>query len=187
MLTKTQQGALLAVAGVAVEIESKTMLPAPLLISQWAAESGWGEKQTGDFNFWGLTRAAAAHMPQKLCPTHELLTQAEIDKLPADERNTITKQVPLPDGKFHVEHSRHFPNFPSLQAAAECYAELITRGKPYMVAWNSYRLDRDLEKLIDGVTKAVFATGSGYAILLKRIAHQANVTVACDTARAKAA
>ncbi len=172
------------IAKCALAAEKATGFPARVTVAQACAESSWGARQTGDFNVFGLTRAVARERHQKLIPTHERLTFAGIELLPADERATITSKVEVSPGVYDVGLSRYFPSFPDLQAATDCYVRLITTGPRYAKAWMHWRdVAKDVNALIEGIAAAGYATGKGYAALVKQIAGQANVTKALDEAR----
>lgn len=174
---------LAAIARVAVNVERNTGFPARALIAQWAAESGWGEKETGAHNMWGLTCAVAPGRPQAWCATTEILTEKQIADLDPQERARVRRIKRRMDGRFEVDLDRRFPCFDSLEQAALRYVALITNGGPYATAWAMYQMDYDLNQLLTGIAKAGYATGAGYGSLLREIAGQHNVQEALRVAR----
>ncbi len=165
----------------AVAIERRTGLPAVVLIAQWAIESGWGAKQSGRWNFFGITKASR-HAKWAMVPTREVLTAEQINALPADEAATVTRRHARPDGRFDVWLSRKFAAYDTLDEGLEDYARLLTTGAPYAKAWAAYRLDSNLDSLVEAIAKR-YATDPRYAELVKRIARQTNVLQAVEKAR----
>jgi len=168
----------------AVAVERRTGLPAALIIAQWAVESAWGAKQSGRFNYFGITKASR-HAKWAMVPTREVLTAEQLNALPKDEAATITRRHARPDGRFDVALSRKFAAYETLEEGLLDYATLITSGAPYAKAWAAFRIDRDMNALIDAIAKR-YATDLRYAELVKRIAEQANVRAAIETAKARA-
>ncbi len=174
------------IAACALAAEKRTGFPAAVTMAQACLESAWGAKQTGDFNIFGLTRAVAPNQPQKLVPTHERLTHAEVERLPGDERATITSFIEIPGhpGVFDVRLSRQFPSFASLQDATNAYVNLITTGRRYAGAWQHWRAAKDVNALIEGIAAAGYATSGGYAGLVRQIAAGPRIAKALEEARA---
>lgn len=170
-------------AAVAVQIERERDYPPELLIAQWAVESGWGSMQSGRNNCFGMTRAARHGENWAWIPTSEVLSQTGIDNLPAEERARVTSQKMRPDGRFDVRLSRQFACYDTFLEGVLDKVNLIENGAPYKDMFAGYRVDRDLNKLIDSVAK-VYATDPGYGTLVKTIAAQRNVREAIQTARA---
>jgi flagellum-specific peptidoglycan hydrolase FlgJ len=137
------------VAGIAATLEKQTGCPAPLMIAQWAIESQWGAKPVGQFNFFGIKRAAR-HTKWCTVRTHEVL-----------------------NGKSVVE-DLEFADYDSLQESCKDYAWLITHGAPYQQAWKRYQQDKNLNELIAGVAR-IYATAPQYARLAEEIAIENNV------------
>ncbi len=174
------------IAACALDAEKATGFPAAVIMAQACLESSWGAKESGEHNVFGLTKAVAPDQPQKLVPTHERLTEADIERLPADERATITSTIPVTGhpGVFDVRLSRFFPSFPDLQSATDCYVNLITTGRRYAGAWQHWRAAKDANALIDGIAAAGYATSGGYAGLVRQIAAGPRIAKAIEEARA---
>lgn len=185
MLTPKQQEALDEIIPCAIAVERKTSFPAEALVAQWAVESGWGQKVTGDFNYFGLTRQVAPDRPMKWCATHEILTEAQLEQLEPEERARVTSMERLPTGKFNVRLSRRFPSFDSIRQAVDRYVLLLTQGYRYARAWTAYLADHDLDKLLNGIAAAGYSTSGNYALVLRQIAHGHNVAIAVQVARQK--
>lgn len=59
------------VIAAAQDAQKATDIPASVSIAQWAAESGWGAKVTGTYNYFGVK--AVPGQPFTMCPTHEMV------------------------------------------------------------------------------------------------------------------
>ena len=183
MLTPQQQAALEAVAPLAVAAERATGFPAEATVAQWSVESGWGQRETGANNCWGLTRDVAPERPQAWCDTTERLTYAQIAQLDPDEKARVRHIKDLGDGFHSVDLQRRFPSFDSLGQALDCYVHLITTGHRYQGAWQAYQVDHSLDRLLTGIAKAGYATGAAYEVLLKQNAHGSHIPIAVQAAR----
>ncbi len=174
------------IAACALDAEKRTGFPAAVTISQACLESAWGTRETGSCNVFGLTKAVAPDQPQKLVPTHERLTEADIERLPPEERATITSTIPVAGhpGVFDVRLSRFFPSFSSLQEATDAYVNLITTGRRYAGAWQHWRAAKDINALIEGIAAAGYASATGYAGLVRQIAAGPRIAKALEEARA---
>lgn len=140
------------VAAIAAALEKQTGCPAQLMIAQWALESQWGGKPVGQFNFFGIKKAAR-HTLCCIVTTQEFV-----------------------NGKSVFENLE-FADYDSLADSCRDYAWLITNGAPYQAAWEQYQQGRDLGALIASVAR-IYATDPGYAHLAEAIAIQTNVTQA---------
>ena len=170
-------------AGAAVAVEESTGFPAAVLLSQWACESGWGKCVTGDFNYWGTTRAPEMG-PAKFCPTHEDVTLAELALFRADERATETRREPLGDGKYRVWLSRWFASYRSMQESLTGYVGLFIHSpKRYKAAWLQYQRSKNVDAFLIAICAAGYATAVDYRNQLLAIAHQSNVQQAIAAAR----
>jgi len=171
-------------AGAAVEVETSTGFPAAVLLSQWACESGWGKSVTGDFNYWGTTRAPEKG-PAKFCPTHEDITLAELALFRADERASETRREPLGDGKYRVWLSRWFASYRSMQESLTDYVGIFIHSpQRYKAAWQQYQGTKNVDALLIAICEAGYATAADYRNQLLAIAHQSNVQQAIIAARA---
>lgn len=145
------------VARIAVRLEQETGCPAQLMIAQWAIESAWGAKPVGHANYFGIKKADR-HTKCCTVPTREVI-----------------------NGKSVVE-DLEFADYDSLEDSCRDYAWLITQGLPYRTAWDCFRQDHSLDKLIASVGH-VYATDPNYTDLALAVARQANVTDAIEKAR----
>lgn len=157
-LNSTQLAALAVAVNAAMETEADTKCPAELTIAQWADESGWGAHQPGN-NCFGI-KCAAGH-PGEMLTTEEYLHSA---------------RQPITEGQ-------EFETFMTLKACFDRHAQLITTGKRYAAAWNSYQSTPVLPWLIVNVS-AMYATDPNYAAKLMRILAMPDVQAALDKARA---
>lgn len=180
MATPKQNAALTAFAKIAVPICREMDYPPEFLLAQWAAESSWGAKPSGENNVFGMTKASR-HKGFQWVPTREVLTSQAIGRLDPDEQARITSQLRRPDGKWDVRLSRRFAAFDSVKSAIRDLIELIQTGPPYKKAWARYASTGALPVLIAEVA-AVYATDPTYATLVKAIAGQSNVRKAVENA-----
>lgn len=172
------------VAQVAVLVERETRVPAQAIVSQWALESKWGDKPVGHANYFGMKKADR-HKLFVLRPTHEVFTQAQIDDWNRKHPDRPAKVFnPTPDGRFYVEISDEFADYPDLMASALDYAWLISHGEPYAEGWREYLQGGSVNGLITAIAKH-YATGIGYAQFACTIANQNNVVQAIAAARQK--
>lgn len=191
-MTPKQQAALntFAPSAVAAERASSVRLgtgyPAEVTIAQWGVETGWSlDGVTGDCNLFGLTSATFPARPKKFCPTQEVLTIAQFaTQFALDERASVTKREDLGHGKYRYHLSRWFACFESLTDGVNAYIGVITApAHRYYGAWKQYVAKQNMDRLMEGIASAGYASGPGYADLLKTIAHQESVRVAVAAAR----
>lgn len=151
-MTGNRNQRLAEVAKIAVRLESETGVPAPMLVAQWAIESRWGTKPTGNSNYFGIKRAKR-HTRYCAVTTREVVDVK-------DEMRVC-----------------EFADYGSLEESCRDYVWLITRGVAYRQAWRKYQQDRDLSDLVTAVGR-VYATDPQYGWLVLGIAGQANVIAA---------
>jgi flagellum-specific peptidoglycan hydrolase FlgJ len=137
------------VARIAVKVESETGLPAPLLIAQWAIESRWGAKPSGNANYFGIKKADR-HKKCCVVTTHEVIKG------------------------YRVEMDLEFADYDSLEESCRDYAWLITHGRPYSEAWRKYQRDKSVHALVFDVART-YATDPSYSGLALQIYGQTNV------------
>ena len=167
----------------AVKTETSSEFPPRVLLTQWACESGWGSKITGDFNYWGKIRNPESG-PAKFCPTHEEVTLEQLAGFRADERASITAKVPLGNGRYRVSTSRWFASYASLEESlADYVSTFINSPQRYKAAWRQYLVDKDAEALLIGICKAGYATAADYQAELLAISRQENIQHAIEMAR----
>lgn len=184
MLDKEQrQRNLLEFAAAAVAFEESTKFPALLAVVQWALESGWGEKQTGDNNFWGITAGRNWYGAVKWCPTREALTNQQIEKLDPEERETITSVKARGDGRFDVCLKRKFRSYRSINEALQDYRRILVNGPRYEYCFDAYSSHGDVRKLMQCIADAGYATNPAYGQQLITISNQSNVLEAIAHAR----
>jgi hypothetical protein len=175
---------LAAFARVAVAVGRGKGYPPALLISQWAIESGWGLRISGKNNYFGMTRAERHGDNWEWVSTREVLSAYGISRLSESERDKITRTEKRDDGKFDVYLSRRFASYPTLTDAVLDKVWLIQSGAPYRAHFAQYRIDNDLNRLVDGIAP-IYATDPNYAALVKKIAAQTNVRAAITAAESK--
>ena len=171
------------VARIAVQIEAETQLPAQLLVAQWAVESKWGARPSGNANYFGIKFNDDRHKKFCLVTTREVFTPRQLSAWrqshPGLEAK-VTKEHD--DGRAEVMLDDAFADYDSLEESCRDYAALITQGKPYREAWQQYLTDRSLQNLTLNIAR-VYATGIRYAELVSQIAAQSNVKDAIARAR----
>jgi flagellar protein FlgJ len=145
------------VARIAVRIEAETGVPAAMLVAQWAIESRWGTKPTGNSNYFGIKRAKR-HAKYCAVTTREVV-----------------------DGKDEMQVCE-FADYDSLEASCQDYAWLITHGIAYREAWRTYQQDCNLSDLVVAVARR-YATDPQYGRLAVSIAGQANVDAVIQAAK----
>lgn len=158
----------------AVGFERLYGYPAEMIVAQFGLEGAWGAKPTGTHNYFGMKRRPR-HRDSKMCPTHELLTDAGIAALPAEERATIRFKIPTGTTNkkgqelYRVSLDCRFASYASLQDAIYDKVNLIMTAPVYAKAWADYRQSMDWKTLARGVEAAGYATGGGYANALFEI------------------
>ncbi len=182
MITYETDENLRKIADAAVKAEATTGYPPIVLLAQWAIESSWGKKVTGDFNFWGIKRTPEQG-PAKLCPTTEELTKAGFQELRADVRATVSKMSPLGNGVNRFWLSCWFASYASFDESVAAYISFILGNSRYHAAWAQYQLSKDTDGLLKGIARAGYATGRGYEDLLLTLEHQENIRHAVLQAR----
>ena len=98
-----------------------TGVPIAVTLAQYALESDYGKKVTGDFNYWGEKWKPGCRYPFKECPTHE---------------DVHGKEIPETD---------KFVSFPSSAASFEFQAWCLTnshgpyaKARPFLKSWRSW-------------------------------------------------
>ena len=61
-------------------LEKENLFPATVGLAMSACESGWWSAVTGDWNYWGMTRAPERGLA-KFCHTNEHVTAAQLATL----------------------------------------------------------------------------------------------------------
>jgi flagellum-specific peptidoglycan hydrolase FlgJ len=144
-------------ATAAVATENQYHLPAELTLAQWALESGWGTKMpAGSNNPFGIK--AEPGEPSVTAETKEYV------------------------GGVPEEEPQPFRAFPTLTDAFNYHAEVLTTGRPYRMAWQTYQTDQDLDGLIERVAH-IYATSPTYADQLQQILAMPEVKGALASAR----
>ena len=177
------------IAQAAVALEHRIKYPARLLIAQWAVESSWGERQSGEHNYFGITFNPERHQQYRVCRTTEEMTEPQIAELLRHEeritgiRPVLHSKMPMGNGRFRISVDRAFASYGSLDEALADKTSLIMNAPRYRDAFQSYLLSGDVERLISSIAKAGYATAGGYADLLQRVSRQSNVIAAIRRAR----
>lgn len=123
-----------------------TGIPASVQIAQFGAESGWGARCTGTFNYFGVK--AVGDQPSTLCATHEVI-----------------------DGKS-VPAQAAFANYSSLDEAFTEHAKLLADEPQYAPARACLP---DVAAFVEKMAP-VYATDPTYAGLLLEIISEHRLT-----------
>ena len=159
MITKQQQADVLpSIAASSVATEQATGCPAILSMGQCIAESYWLTRAPGN-NPFGIKYNPKRHSASITVSTHEYI-----------------------NGKYTPE-VLIFAAFPSLQAAFEEHADLITHASPYAEAWADYLVHKDPEQLLRGIAPHYAPGNLHYADSVLAIMRQSNVVAAMVVAR----
>jgi len=170
-------------AKVASQIEKETGYPARMLMTQFGVESGWGKSVSGDFNYFGITKAASKSKESKMAWTNEVITADQLKSFPKEERETATEMDGSPlnptwSGKKRIRMKRAFASYKSLEEGVRDKVSLIMNGKRYKGAFEKYKKTGDVEGLMRDVAAAGYATDPKYAETLVRISKQNNIKTA---------
>lgn len=136
--------------------EIETGCPMELTVSQCILESGWLTHCPAN-NPFGIKRASR-HKAFTINRTNEVI-----------------------GGKI-VEKTDEFAAFDSLLDAFRDHGWLITKGKPYRSAWEKYKVNKDVDELIGGISKR-YATDPEYSKKLKSILRIPEVSQAIQEKR----
>jgi flagellum-specific peptidoglycan hydrolase FlgJ len=167
----------------AARLEKAEGFPPAVLLAQWALESGWGARVTGDFNYWGKIRAPETGSA-KFCSTHEDVTLEQLTHFRADELASETHREPIAGGQWRVQLSRWFASYASLdESLADYVATFIHSPHRYQAAWQGYQQTKDVDAFFEAICKAGYATGVGYDKQALAIEHQQNIQHAVTMAR----
>jgi flagellum-specific peptidoglycan hydrolase FlgJ len=187
MPTRDERLSAMAREAVAIEAatgqDGKRGYPPRLLLAQWALESSWGERCTGDFNYFGITYNPKRHKAFRMCPTHEEMTEAQILSLSPEEAATITSKTLIRAGVFRIGLRRKFASYSSLSEALSDKTRLIMNTDRYRFAFMDFQQSGDVEKLIRSIAAAGYATAGGYGETLVQISRQGNIAQAVERAR----
>jgi flagellum-specific peptidoglycan hydrolase FlgJ len=171
------------IAKAGLRLEAEHGYPPRLLLAQWALESAWGERETGEFNYFGITFNPVRHQSFRMCPTHEEMSEMQILSLPDDERATISSKTLIRHGVFRIALKRKFASYKSLDEALRDKISLIMRTERYSGAFAWYRIEKNLDKLIASIAAAGYATAGNYGNTLMKISRQENIARAIEEAR----
>lgn len=152
----TKLEALAQIAPAAVRSEKFTGCPAVLTVAQCALESGWLKHAPGN-NCFGIKKA---------------------------ERHTATQTLlttEFEDGK-PVKIPQQFAAYDSLEDCFCDHGKLLTTRPVYAAAWERYRKDGDIERLVYGIASR-YATDPAYASKVLRIMRDPDVSAAIQAAR----
>ncbi len=168
-------------AQAAVSVEKATGFPAAVTLAMSANESAWWTKETGTYNYWGITRNPEAG-PAKFCATHEDVTAAQLAGFRPDERATAVKVADLGNGRCRYKMSRWFASYRNLEESLTAYTEFFTKSpRRYAGAWSQYLQDKNPEALLKNICEAGYATGNAEVVEVA-IEGQSNIRDAVEHA-----
>lgn len=188
-LSLVQQSRLNLFSVAAVAAEKRHGYPAEVIVGQWATESGWGSREAGRNNVFGMTYVEGRHRGFSMVPTREYVTWLELQRFTADELATAkvieTGSGPAVryEGKKWVSMRRKFADFATLADAIDNKVALITTNQRYATAWNAYKASKNWRELIRGIAQAGYATGPDYAATVLSVAASTEVQNALFAAR----
>jgi flagellum-specific peptidoglycan hydrolase FlgJ len=158
----TRAEAIPLIAAAAVASEKATGLPAEFSAAQCALESGWLTSMPyGSCNCFGIK---------------------DTDRYPGAVYAFTKEWV---DGKEQTLNLA-FEKYPSLADCFTDHANLLTRGATcYRPHWDMFLRDGDLSDLVAGIS-AHYATGKGYAALIRKLMKDSNLFLAVAKARNEA-
>lgn len=175
-------------ARVALRLEKATGAPAAFFVAQWALESSWGSRPSGEHNYWGLTYNQREHPSFKWCDTREVLTPRQVEALDPDEKRDLFVTQVREDGKSECRLRRRFASFPTEDDAIAAYVRLWAKPR-YKPACEAYAASpknaESLKTFISSIAASGYATDPNYAKTVYAIATQADVTRALAQARAE--
>jgi len=128
--------------------QAKWHIPASVSLAQWALESGWGKKDLGCFNYFGMKCRAGKNDPFVLLPTREII-----------------------GGKGVIVQAK-FRKFASAEDAFDAHAELLAAAPVYAPA---RAVLPDISAFANALTGR-YATDPNYGKLLNSIIRGSNLT-----------
>lgn len=147
--------------------------PILVLCSQWVLESGWGEKISGDNNYFGMTYTKGKKARKQIgstgfswVPTHEELTIEQIKNLDNEEKLSISSQTVIPGtNKFLISLKRRFTNYESYEASIQDQIELIKFHIPYSkyYDWWTKNQNNDRDRELLQQIAGTYGTATKYA------------------------
>ena len=131
-------------------------VPANALLGQWALESGWGKKVSGDYNYFGIKAQPSYAGDKKLVTTREVFTDAQakafISGMPGRE---IVSQ----SGNNYVVKD-WFRSYKSIGEAVEDKVNFLKSNKRYAAA--GVFDAKTPEQFFTALQKAGYATDPNY-------------------------
>lgn len=152
----TKLEALPIIAPAAVRSERATGFPAIVTTAQCGLETGW-LKRAPKNNCFGI-KAAARHTATQTLLTTEF------------------------DGGKPIKIPQEFAAYDSLEDCFRDHGKLLTTRPIYAIAWEQYKKDGDIERLVYGIASR-YATDPAYASKVLRIMRDPDVSAAIQAAR----
>lgn len=139
-MTDAQRAALQAVVPLAEKYHRLYGVWASIQLAQWILKSGWGRRDLGVFNYFGMKHPSGSPRPYVVRKTREFR------------------------GGRWVEERARFLAFPDADAAFEAHARLLVRGKSYEPFRKAATADAAA-----GALAGVYATDPRYASKLTEL------------------
>ena len=142
-------------------------VPPEALVTQWALESGWGKRPSGDYNYFGLKANKGWTGGRKLVQTTEFFTEKQAKQFESmgDGRKILSVGEPgkIPGTKKYKVMD-WFRSYSSLNEAAEDKADFLMKQPRYREALKS----TTSEEYFNRMAAAEYATDQTYAQSLSK-------------------
>lgn len=172
-----------AIVSAAIAAETRTSVPADMIVAQCALETGWLRSMQGN-NAFGVKWTGSG--PRQLLTTREWFTPQELSRWLAQpkfaERVVINATGRTNKARAEYAVKDWFAAYDSLADSFAAHARLISEGRPYRTAWRAYLDHRSVERLVADIAP-VYATSPAYAPELMRIINMTSVRAELATQR----
>jgi flagellum-specific peptidoglycan hydrolase FlgJ len=152
-----------AYKGYALQTQSKTGIPALVILAQAALESGWGRAAPGNM-FFGVKDTDGLNGNEQLITTTEYLRRADV-KFP--EVISITPVVRNGQKWFKYKVKEYFRKYNSPEECFTHHALFLLKNKRYAQA---LKVKDNPYAFIEALAKAGYATAPDYAKTVKLVA-----------------
>lgn len=181
MLTIPQLNNLRDAAKNAIACQRTTGVPASVILSQWALESGWGAHTPGN-NCFGIKSYSNAHGRQ-LMHTREFFSPEEARKWASQVQGRTAQlgdATPKPNGRYLHDCQDWFATFQSLSDCFIKRADLFKAGR-YLPHYEEYQKTQNLVSFVQGIAP-IYATDPEYGKHVLQIASMPEVQAAITDA-----
>jgi flagellum-specific peptidoglycan hydrolase FlgJ len=111
-------------------------IPPEAILTQWATESGYGSKLSGDYNYFGTKAGKSWKGDKKLKITHEFFTEAQAKQFLAlgEGREILEKLHPGKNGTTFYKVKDWFRSYKSLEEAVDDKVKFLKENSRYAKA-----------------------------------------------------